>query len=131
MANIKVKNSAGAWESVAMVNIPTTPSTGGELAYATITSSSYSGATRKFDISNYVDLGTIYVMISYNSYPYVAIITNGVIESYSYGTNGSAFTAQITSSSFYPQISLTDGILSVTGSTLSNVKTQISVIYTV
>lgn len=130
MANIKVKNSSGVWESVAMANIPTSGGSGGELAYATVTSGSNSGATRMFDISNYVATGTIYVMTIYGSYPYAAIITNGVIEGYYYGTNGSAFTGQITSSSIYPQISLTDGILSITGSALSNVKTQISVIYT-
>ena len=128
MANIKVKNSAGAWESVAIANIPTTPSTGGELAYATITSSSYSGATRQFDISNYIPAtGTIYVTTTYNNYPYAIIITDGVVTDVFYGTNGSSFTA---TNGTHPAVDLTNGVLKLTGSSLANVKTQIAVIYT-
>lgn len=127
MATVKVKNAAGAWESVAVAHLPGS-NTGGELAHAAITYTSTYGATKKFDISNYIPAtGTIYVTYSYNSYYYTVIITDGeLVGNYTSGT-GNLFSAQYNNT--HPKVAITNGVLGVTGSTATNVSNMATVIY--
>lgn len=123
MATIKVKNAAGAWESVAMA------SGGIELAHAAVTYYEASTSTKKFDISNYIPAsGTIYVLYSYNSFYYTAVITDGVMVSNQLCMDGNFFAGNSTNT--YPNTVLGQGnILNVKGSTAANVANTVTVIY--
>lgn len=116
--------------ATAITNLSSGGGGGGTLSYAQLNRTAYTGSTRTFDLTEYLaaSSGTVYFITQYATTTFISVITDGVLIETRYGTNGSIAYASAASLAA-PTFALADGIMTITGSGSSNLKSYAVVIY--